>query len=310
MDAGVPIKAPVAGIAMGLIKEGDDLIVLTDIQGAEDHLGDMDFKVAGTADGITALQMDIKITGVSTDLLRRALTQAKDARLHILGKMAEALAEPRSELSEYAPQVMSIKIESDQIGMLIGKGGETIRGLEEEFEVKIDIEEDGFVRLYASDGESGEAARDRIDEMTRPIGVGDVYTGTARRQDGRLRRVRRDPQGHRRPAARLAGRAGRAHRLDRAGARRGDLVSVEVTEIDPERGRIALKLVCKHEDDVEITPEVIAPRYHEKFPNAGQGGERRSGLRAAATAAETGDRGGIARAPDRHDQSDAATRLP
>ena len=160
MDAGVPILAPVAGIAMGLIKEGDDLIVLTDIQGAEDHLGDMDFKVAGTADGITALQMDIKITGVSTDLLRRALGQAKDARLHILGKMAEALAEPRSELSEYAPQVLTIKIESDQIGLLIGKGGETIRGLEEEFEVKIDIEEDGFVRLYASDGVRGQAARD------------------------------------------------------------------------------------------------------------------------------------------------------
>ena len=143
----------------------------------------------------------------------------KDARLHILGKMAEALAEPRSELSEYAPQVLTIKIESDQIGLLIGKGGETIRGLEEEFEVKIDIEEDGFVRLYASDGVRGQAARDRIDEMTRPISVGDVYTRPARRQDRRLRRVRRGPQGHRRPAARLARRAGPAHRLDRAGAR-------------------------------------------------------------------------------------------
>src|SRR3978361_1004832 len=155
--AGVPVTAPVAGVAMGLIKEGDDYIVLTDIAGVEDHLGDMDFKVAGTADGITALQMDIKITGVTFDILRDALEQANKGRMFILGKMAEALAEPRTELSEYAPQVLTIKIESDQIGLLIGKGGETIRGLEEEFEVKIDIEEDGFVRLYASDGGRGQA---------------------------------------------------------------------------------------------------------------------------------------------------------
>src|SRR5438128_12424154 len=121
MDAGVPIKRPVSGIAMGLVKEGDDYVILTDIQGAEDHLGDMDFKVAGTAEGITALQMDIKITGVTTELLRRALQQARDARIHILGKMAEALPEPRTELSEFAPQVLSVKIDSDQIGLIIGK---------------------------------------------------------------------------------------------------------------------------------------------------------------------------------------------
>ena len=301
MDAGVPILAPVAGIAMGLIKEGDDLIVLTDIQGAEDHLGDMDFKVAGTADGITALQMDIKISGVSTDLLRRALGQAKDARLHILGKMAEALAEPRSELSEYAPQVLSIKIESDQIGLLIGKGGETIRGLEEEFEVKIDIEEDGFVRLYASDGVRGQAARDRIDEMTRPISVGDVYTGrrVVKTADfGAFVEIRKGTDGllH-------VSRVAPGLRIDSIEQvlDRGDLVNVEVTEIDRERGRIALKLLGKMEGDVEITPEVIATRYREKFPNAGQGGDRPERPRAAATAAATGARGGIARAPEQHE---------
>jgi polyribonucleotide nucleotidyltransferase len=293
MDAGVPISAPVAGIAMGLIKEGDDLIVLTDIQGAEDHLGDMDFKVAGTADGITALQMDIKISGVSTDLLRRALSQAKDARLHILGKMAEALAEPRSELSEYAPQVLSIKIESDQIGLLIGKGGETIRGLEEEFEVKIDIEEDGFVRLYASDGVRGQAARDRIDEMTRPIGVGDVYTGrrVVKTADfGAFVEIRKGTDGllH-------VSRVAPGLRIDSIEQvlDRGDLVNVEVTEIDRERGRIALKLLGKLEGDVEITPDVIAQRYREKFPNAGQGGDR------PERPAGGGDRGGD-RGPRRH----------
>ena len=175
MDAGVPITSPVAGIAMGLIKEGENSIVLTDIQGAEDHLGDMDFKVAGTKDGITALQMDIKITGVSADLLRQALAQAREARLSILESMAKAISEPRTELSPYAPQVVTVKIDSDQIGLIIGKGGETIRGLEEEFDCKIDIEEDGFVRIYASSAAMGEGCRQRIEEMTRPISVGTVY---------------------------------------------------------------------------------------------------------------------------------------
>ena len=144
MDAGVPIKAPVAGIAMGLIKEGDDYIVLTDIAGVEDHLGDMDFKVAGTAEGITALQMDIKITGVTFDILRDALAQAKEGRMYILGKMAEAIAEPREELSQYAPRITAIQIDTDKIGMVIGKGGETIRALSEEFDAQIDIDDDGI----------------------------------------------------------------------------------------------------------------------------------------------------------------------
>ena len=145
MDAGVPIARPVAGIAMGLIKEGDDYIVLTDIAGVEDHLGDMDFKVAGTADGITALQMDIKITGVTFDILRDALAQALVARTFILGKMAEAISGPREALSLFAPRIEKVKIDPSQIGMLIGKGGETIRGLCEEFESQIDVNDDGQV---------------------------------------------------------------------------------------------------------------------------------------------------------------------
>ena len=143
MDAGVPIAAPVAGIAMGLIKEGDDHVILTDIQGAEDHLGDMDFKVAGTAEGVTALQMDIKITGVTREILRDALGRAKDARLSILQIMSETISEPRTTLAEHAPQVLQTQISPDQIGLLIGKGGETIRGLQDEYEVQIDVEEDG-----------------------------------------------------------------------------------------------------------------------------------------------------------------------
>ena len=158
MDAGVPIKAPVSGIAMGLVKEGDDYVILTDIQGAEDHLGDMDFKVAGTREGITALQMDIKITGVTREIMENALEQAKRAREFILDKMLDAIPEVRGELAEHAPRISSIKINPEYIGMVIGKGGETIRGLEADYEVQIDIEEDGTILIYATDGTKAAAA--------------------------------------------------------------------------------------------------------------------------------------------------------
>src|SRR3954468_17669621 len=157
MHAGVPIKRPVAGIAMGLIKEGDDYIVLTDIAGVEDHLGDMDFKVAGTSEGITALQMDIKITGVTFDILRDALAQANDARMFILGKMAEAIDGPREKLSKYAPRISAIQIDTEKIAAVIGKGGETIRALSEEFDAQIDVDDDGSLRVYAATGELVEA---------------------------------------------------------------------------------------------------------------------------------------------------------
>src|SRR5438270_399989 len=177
MDAGVPLKRPVAGIAMGLIKEGDDYVILTDIAGVEDHLGDMDFKVAGTTDGITALQMDIKITGVTFDILRDALSQANDARRFILGEMAKVIEAPRSELSLYAPRIQTIQIDPSQIGMIIGKGGETIRGMQEEFEAQIDINDDGTVLIYAANGEKGDALVERIRQMTKEVEVGDEYSG-------------------------------------------------------------------------------------------------------------------------------------
>ncbi|HEY7149481.1 MAG TPA: polyribonucleotide nucleotidyltransferase, partial [Gaiellaceae bacterium] len=177
MDAGVPIKAPVGGIAMGLVKEGDDYVILTDIQGAEDHLGDMDFKVAGSRDGITALQMDIKITGVTQEIMRNALAQAKQAREFILDKMAEAIPEARTELAEHAPRISTVKIDPEQIGMIIGKGGETIRGLEADYEVQIDIEEDGTILIYATEGTKANAAIEAIESITKEPEVGDTYTG-------------------------------------------------------------------------------------------------------------------------------------
>ena len=143
---------------MGLVKEGDDYVILTDIQGAEDHLGDMDFKVAGTREGITALQMDIKITGVTQEIMRDALEQAKRAREFILDRMLEAIPEARTELAAHAPRISTIKINPEQIGMVIGKGGETIRSLESDYEVQIDIEEDGTILIYATEGTKGEAA--------------------------------------------------------------------------------------------------------------------------------------------------------
>src|SRR5206468_7965253 len=177
MDAGVPIKAPVSGIAMGLGKEGDDYVILTDIQGAEDHLGDMDFKVAGTREGITALQMDIKITGVTREIMEKALEQAKDARSTILDKMLEAIPEVRQELNENAPRISTVKIDQEKIGMVIGKGGETIRALEADYEVQIDIEEDGTILIYATDGTKADAAIGAIEALTKEPEVGDTYTG-------------------------------------------------------------------------------------------------------------------------------------
>src|SRR3954470_2496167 len=176
MAAGVPVTAPVAGVAMGLIKEGDDYIVLTDIAGVEDHLGDMDFKVAGTSEGITALQMDIKITGVTLEILKDALEQAHAGRQFILGKMSEAIEEPREQLSQFAPRIESITIDPDKIGALIGKGGETIRAISEEFEAEIDVDDDGTVRVYAPTGQLVDAAIQRITAITKDAEVGDRYT--------------------------------------------------------------------------------------------------------------------------------------
>ncbi len=177
MDAGVPIKSPVAGIAMGLIKEGEDFIVLSDIAGVEDHLGDMDFKIAGTREGINALQMDIKISGVTFDILKTALEQARVGRHFILDKMGDVIGEAKPELSKYAPRITTIKIDPEKIGTIIGKGGETIRALCEKYEAQIDVDEEGNVLVYAEDGEKGDACVEEIGLMTKEIEVGDEFSG-------------------------------------------------------------------------------------------------------------------------------------
>ncbi|MFT5033368.1 MAG: polyribonucleotide nucleotidyltransferase, partial [Bacteroidia bacterium] len=181
MDAGVPLKAPVAGIAMGLVKEGERFAVLTDILGDEDHLGDMDFKVAGTANGITALQMDIKIQGITEKIMEIALEQAETARLHILGQMNQVLQVSRTEVSTNAPSMMTMKVDSDKIRDIIGKGGATIRGICEETQAQIDIEDDGTVRIYGADAESRDAAVERVLAITAEAEVGATYTGTVSR---------------------------------------------------------------------------------------------------------------------------------
>jgi polyribonucleotide nucleotidyltransferase len=181
MQAGVPIKGAVAGVAMGLIKDGDEVRVLSDILGDEDHLGDMDFKVAGTRDGITAVQMDIKIGGVNRAVMQQALEQARAARLHILGEMDKALAAPRADLSAHAPRIVTIRIKPDRIRDLIGPGGKTIRGIVEETGAKIDVEDDGTVLVASSDGTSMQRAIDRIRGLTAEAEVGKIYRGTVRR---------------------------------------------------------------------------------------------------------------------------------
>jgi polyribonucleotide nucleotidyltransferase len=287
MDAGVPIKRPVAGIAMGLIKEGDDYIVLTDIAGVEDHLGDMDFKVAGTERGITALQMDIKITGVTFDILRDALSQAKEARTFILGKMADVIKTPREQLSLYAPRIQTIQIDPSQIGLLIGKGGETIRGLSDEFESQIDVNDDGQVLIYSANGELGDALVERVRMMMKEVEVGDEYVGKvvktttfgafielAKGTDGLLHISNVSP----------------GQRVDSVEdvLNKGDEVNVRVVEVDRERGRIGLRL----SEDPDIAGKSV-----EELAGVGTGGGAgggrgpREGGRPSSNGRERSDRG-------------------
>jgi polyribonucleotide nucleotidyltransferase len=181
MDAGVPIKAPVAGIAMGLIKEGDAVRILSDILGDEDHLGDMDFKVAGTAEGVTALQMDIKIGRVTRDIMRQALYQAREGRQHILNAMTGTIARPRTDLSMHAPRIVTLKIRPDKIRDVIGPGGKVIRGIIEETGVKIDVEDDGTVLIASSDGAAMQRAVELVQGITAEAEVGKIYKGTVRK---------------------------------------------------------------------------------------------------------------------------------
>src|SRR5206468_1192128 len=233
MDAGVPIKAPVSGIAMGLVKEGDDYVILTDIQGAEDHLGDMDFKVAGTRDGITALQMDIKITGVTQEIMSNALAQAKRARESILDNMAEAIPESRQQLAAHAPRISTVKIDPEKIGMVIGKGGETIRALESDYDVQIDIEEDGTILIYATDGTKAQAAISAIEALTKSPEVGDTYTGKVVKttQFGAFVELKKGTDGLLHVSNVGPGRVGHIEDV----MQRGDIVDVVVQEVDKAR---------------------------------------------------------------------------
>src|SRR6058998_195307 len=177
MDAGVPLRADVAGVAMGLVKEGERVGILTDINGAEDHYGDMDFKVAGTEKGVTALQMDIKIGGVSIDIMRAALQQAREARLIVLAKMREAIEKPRAELSPYAPRFVTIKIRPEKIREIIGPGGKIIRGIQEQTGTKIDVEDDGKVTVFSSSSEKAQMAIDIIQDICREAELDRIYLG-------------------------------------------------------------------------------------------------------------------------------------
>jgi len=264
MDAGVPIKEPVSGIAMGLVKEGDDYVILTDIQGAEDHLGDMDFKVAGTPDGITALQMDIKITGVSREIMERALAQAKEARVAILGRMLEAIAQPREMVAEHAPRISTIQINPEYIGMVIGKGGETIRSLESDHDVQIDIEEDGTILVYATEGTKGDAAIAAIRALTKEPEVGDEYTGRVVKTTdfGAFVELKKGTDGLLHVSNVGPGRVNHIEDV----IQRGDILDVLVQEVDKARGRIGLKLVQKHENGAFVSPEELVERAKDAPP--------------------------------------------
>ena len=246
MDAGVPISAPVAGIAMGLVKEGNDFVVLSDILGDEDHLGDMDFKVAGTSNGVSALQMDIKIEGITEEIMKQALSQAKAGRLHILGEMANALTAPRQELSEFAPRLITIKIHPDKIREVIGKGGSVIQAITKETGTQIDIQDDGTITIASVNGAAGQAAKARIEQITSDVEPGRIYEGkVAKIMDfGAFVTI-------------LPGKDGLVHvsqisndRVERVGdaLKEGDLVKVKVLEVD-KQGRIRLSIKAVEEGE-------------------------------------------------------------
>ncbi len=246
MDAGVPIKAPVAGIAMGLVKEGDDFVVLSDILGDEDHLGDMDFKVAGTSEGISALQMDIKIQGITEEIMKAALAQAKAGRLHILGEMANALTAPRTELSDYAPRLLTMKVHPDKIREVIGKGGSTIQAITKETGTQIDIQDDGTIVIASVNAAAAQAAKERIEQITSDVEPGRIYEGkVAKIMDfGAFVTI-------------LPGKDGLVHvsqisneRVEKVSdvLKEGDLVKVKVLEVD-KQGRIRLSIKAVEEGE-------------------------------------------------------------
>ena len=272
MQAGVPIKAPVAGIAMGLIKEGDDYIVLTDIAGVEDHLGDMDFKVAGTEAGITAIQMDIKIAGLTFDILRDALDPGARGTAGHPRPDGDVIDEPSAELSPFAPRIIQIQIDPSQIGLLIGKGGETIRGLSDEFESQIDVNDEGQVLIYSSNGELGEALAERIRSMMKEVEVGDEFTGKVVKTTtfGAFVELTKGTDGLLHISNVSPGQ--RVENVEDV-LNRGDEIQVKVVEVDRERGRIGLRLA----DD----PSIAGKSNEELASVVASGGDRGDRGRAA-----------------------------
>jgi polyribonucleotide nucleotidyltransferase len=252
MDAGVPIKAPVAGIAMGLIKEDNGYAVLTDILGDEDHLGDMDFKVAGTDKGVTALQMDIKIEGINEEIMRTALAQARDGRLHILERMNAVISTHRQEMSDFAPRITTININADKIRDVIGKGGATIRAITEETGATVDIQDDGTVMIFAADNNAAKAAQKRIEDITAEVEVGKIYEGkVAKLMDfGAFVTI-------------LPGKDGLVHisqiseeRVENVSDKlsEGDTIKVKVLEVD-RQGRIRLSMKAVNEASEETSED-------------------------------------------------------
>ena len=288
MDAGVPMKAHVAGIAMGLIKEDNRFAVLTDILGDEDHLGDMDFKVAGTTNGITALQMDIKIQGITKEIMQVALAQAKEARMHILGKMQEAMGEAKADVSQFAPRLTTLKINPEKIRDVIGKGGAVIRGLQEETGTQINIDEDGTITIASTDPAKAEEAKKRIEQITAEVEIGKIYEGPVTKilDFGALINL-------------LPGKDGLLHISQIAHERvekvtdylsEGQIVKVKVLETD-DKGRVKLSMKA-------LTERPAGMEYSERPPRedrGDRGGERR----------DRGDRGG-----DRGDRGDRGERAP
>jgi polyribonucleotide nucleotidyltransferase len=282
---------------MGLIKEGDDYVILTDIAGVEDHLGDMDFKVAGTKDGITALQMDIKITGVTFEIMRDALAQARVAREFILGEMGAVIDAPRSELSKYAPGIASVQIDPEKIGLLIGKGGETIRALQEEYESQIDVNDEGMVLVYASDRERGDALVERIRSMTKEVEVGDEFTGKVVKTTtfGAFIELAKGTDGLLHISNVAPGR--RIGTVEEV-LNKGDELAVKVVEVDRERGRIGLRLADdpeiqgKNKEELAQIAAAEASRSRPDRPPRDRDRDRDRGPRDRDRGPRNGDRGG------------------
>jgi polyribonucleotide nucleotidyltransferase len=285
MDAGVPIKAMVAGISVGLVKEGDKQVLLTDILGEEDHFGDMDFKVCGTREGITAIQLDIKIEGLDYGIIRKTLHRAKEARLVILDKMAQTLAEPRKEISEYAPRLLTIKIDPEKIGKLIGPGGKTIKKIQEETGANIDIEDDGTVYISAVDGSAAEKCRDIVEAMTAEVKVGRIYTGrvVSIKEFGAFVEIAPDTDGlcH---VSELS-----SHYVESVTdfVNMGDEVPVKVILID-DQGRIKLSRKAAMEELGQEDPEPV----HTERPAGEEGGRQGGHDRGNDRGGRGGDRGG------------------